>query len=50
MPILNPQGKTVGLIDCESWRPNFFDDLRVGIIAKCALDLGAAESALKIAT
>mmetsp|Transcript_81986 Transcript_81986/g.228527 ORF Transcript_81986/g.228527 Transcript_81986/m.228527 type:complete len:88 (-) Transcript_81986:80-343(-) len=41
MPVLNPQGHCVGLIDAESWTPGFFDARRVGVIARCAMDLAA---------
>eukprot|EP00404_Azadinium_spinosum_P060155 CAMPEP_0180713682 /NCGR_PEP_ID=MMETSP1038_2-20121128/12031_1 /TAXON_ID=632150 /ORGANISM="Azadinium spinosum, Strain 3D9" /LENGTH=62 /DNA_ID=CAMNT_0022746021 /DNA_START=472 /DNA_END=660 /DNA_ORIENTATION=+ len=41
MPILDAGGLCVGLIDAESWSPGFFDDSRVGIVARCALDLAS---------
>jgi len=41
MPILGSTGSCVGLIDAESWTPGFFDDARVGIVARCALDVAS---------
>jgi len=39
MPVLDQNGCCVGLIDAESWSPDFFDDARVATIASCALDI-----------
>jgi len=39
MPVLDPTGRCVGLIDAESWTPKFFDHNKVAIVARCALDL-----------
>lgn len=39
MPVLDLQGRCVGLIDAESWTAGFFDDSRVSVIARCAMDL-----------
>mmetsp|Transcript_128430 Transcript_128430/g.256532 ORF Transcript_128430/g.256532 Transcript_128430/m.256532 type:complete len:90 (+) Transcript_128430:533-802(+) len=39
MPVLDATGRCVGLIDAESWTPDFFDDNRVAIVARCALDV-----------
>lgn len=41
MPILDSNGRCVGLIDAESWTPDFFDEARVAIVARCALDLAS---------
>lgn len=39
MPVLDATGRCVGLIDAESWTPEFFDDARVAAVARCALDV-----------
>jgi len=39
MPVLDATGCCVGLIDAESWTPDFFDEARVAMVARCALDV-----------
>lgn len=39
MPILDETGACVGLVDAESWTPGFFDEARVAVVTRCALDL-----------
>lgn len=39
MPVLDEGGGCVGLIDAESWTPGFFNDARVALVVRCALDV-----------
>lgn len=43
VPILNPAGQLIGIIDAEAFTPDFFTDQKLLEIIKVAFDLGRSE-------